>query len=132
MTQTITFRFPDGPVTDAMQAVGLAEDTAYGVGDILEAAQCLWEAIISAPSGRFPDFEKYGSLHGAVGLRYALRDEKILAACSIGIHLAREAGFEWAYDWDFCPWFITHCLTVAESEVRLVSDWLDRCKNKAG
>lgn len=126
--QTIAFRFPEGPVTEAMKAADLSEAVAYSVCNLIEAAQCLWEALIDAPEGSYPGFDVYRWERGTIELRYALRNEEILAACSIGINLARDlAGFEGAYDWDFCPWFLAHCLTVEGGEIRLVPDWLERC-----
>lgn len=94
---------------------------------LLEAAQCLWEAYLDR-EGQMPSLDAYRERFGTVELRFALRDEAILGACSLGITTARNHGYHDCYDWEFCPWFLANCVRVGGAKITLRPDWEARCK----
>ena len=88
---------------------------------ILEAAMCLWEAVMEAhPDG-------YDILGGAGNARYlcALRAPDLYRGFTVADQCHPHSLDGQSFDWDFTPWFLENCLT---STLDLVPDWLDLCR----
>lgn len=93
----------------------------------MEAAQCIWEAVLE-------DFRNDGvaeEVRGMIGtaeLRYQLRSLDILKACEDGWFILERLGVQEKmipYDWEYVPWFVWNCLDwdVEEGSVSLKSNW---------
>lgn len=100
---------------------------------LLEAAQCIWEAVIEPPMKK--KAEKVRSKVGTVELRYMLRNNELLHACLDGwdIIQATNDGCMVPYDWKYIPWFVEVCLdwNVHEAQVTLRDEWKALCLVKA-
>jgi hypothetical protein len=87
----------------------------------LNTAMCLWEAVL--------EFSLWSENH------YLGRREKrtfianILLEADAGWRLAHQdgKGFDDAFDWDFCPWFLKTCIFESGHQLSLQTDWKDRC-----
>lgn len=85
-------------------------------------AMCLWEAA-QAQRDKRQALRKFFADNGACEVRNRLVSNTILQACDRGNDIAREAGYDKPYDWEFVPWFFKKCITVDEHGFRLHPDW---------
>lgn len=97
----------------------------------VEAAQNLWEAFLSYE--RECDYESLEDETGLVNLRnsmgsvhvrWLLRQKPILSAVVRAWESAPEDVREKfvPYDWQFCPWFLEHCIVVIGDQLYAASD----------
>lgn len=100
-------------------------DDGINLSDMLETAQCLWEASLDLVSG--PIFD-YRATVGCVDFREKLRDVNVLTACHKGWRMAQDfAGFDGSFDWEFCPWFLQNCFEADGRAFSLREDWRELC-----
>ena len=95
----------------------------------VEASLCLWEHYLEHIDARYPDIDALRERIGTVELRQQFMTVAILNACSDGIALARENGFEDPFDWEFCPLFLSLCVTVEGHRLTLRPGWRGMCKH---
>lgn len=110
------------------------EDIARAYGAISEelltdSAMSLWEAVCTAqPASRLANHaDPVRSINGTAYLRD--RVGAIARACHIGWIAAHKGGngYDDAFDWEFCPWFLRECCSWDDNALSLKPDWLDTC-----
>jgi hypothetical protein len=91
--------------------------------DVLDAAMCLWEAVLET--------NMWASIGDGGPLTAERRDfcARIAERCHLGWVIAHADGdgYDDAFDWEFCPWFLTVCTKNTSSELLLCDDWRDQC-----
>lgn len=99
---------------------------------MMEAAMCMWEAIISQETWNCEKWESYQNAVGAVEARHAVMS--LAPALSIGWNVHMRTSHDdllCPFDWNFTPWFLSECVefeTGMNQRINLKTDWLDRCK----
>lgn len=93
--------------------------------DLVEAAMCLWEAVIDAPA-RHEVFKKHKDYQGAAVLRMQML-EKYAKPCH---DLWDAAEFDEPFDWEWCPAFLDIAIDPNTLEVRpdaaeLMAEWME-------
>ncbi|MCC5982611.1 MAG: hypothetical protein JJU26_12940 [Oceanicaulis sp.] len=110
------------------------EDLARAYGEISEDLLCdsamsLWEAVCTAlPGSQLAILaDTVRSTHGSATLRQSVG--ALARGCHIGWIAAHKGGngYDDAFDWEFCPWFLLECCSWDDNAVSLKPDWLDTC-----
>lgn len=113
------------------EAKGFLELTEAG---LLDSAMSLWEAITTAPDGSYlwTKFEAVREVNGTCSIREDIA--KLARAAHYGWLIAHMDGhgYDEAFDWEFCPWFLLECCDwrADVGSVILRPDWIDRCIEK--
>lgn len=109
------------------------------LGNLIEVAQCVWEAVNDRLGGASNDdvVEKIRESIGTAELRGQLRDVALLNACDKGWDIVSEERDELLFDnfdWEFVPWFLDNCVywDTETSNVSLRDNWKEICQGKAG
>lgn len=88
-----------------------------------EAALCLWEAFLESPES-YPELFALREQVGVASLRLEFAKEEILEACHKGWEAVSNGGLDYGepFDWEFCPRFLSCCVTVSDQSVVLVDN----------
>lgn len=100
----------------------------------LEAAQCIWEAVLVSLGSDDNIEDQMCKSIGTVELRYQLRQRDILKACIDGWDLFEKKGVQEKMipcDWEYVPWFTSNCLDwdTALGFVSLKKNWKEVIEN---
>src|SRR4051812_35788431 len=91
---------------------------AYSL-DTIETAMCLWEALLE--NRRREDYNAVWDKHGAWDLRH--RCIALASHCD-DVWQAFEGNDLWAFDWEYCPVYVAHCVDWETSTPKPVADCL--------
>jgi hypothetical protein len=120
-------------ISDA-SGVTVAEDVMFGyvppaapapvdASDIIDAAMCLWEAVLEDDLWA----DATDDMGGVCGKRDFCSG--IAEECHRGWAIASDSeGFDMAFDWEFVPWFLKVCVDAgAYLGPELDADWREHC-----
>ena len=97
----------------------------YSQEDVLEAAQCLWEAVLETrtgdPASSIPELDELFERMGTNSVRAACRQVDILTAMLQGYDSLHT---EDSFDWEYTPAFLRSCINM--SDFSLHEDWMTR------
>jgi len=96
----------------------------FNQDDLLNAIQCLWEAVVEKHR-EDTDAQQHWDSIGTPLLRKALRGPEIVQAYMEGWVLLEELGSQSdmaPFDFQYVPWFVDSCLDWGEN-VSLKTDW---------
>ncbi len=97
--------------------------------DLIDAAMCLWEDVLDSLGMPARELHRHHDAvinarrsRGTAALRW------LVAALAEPCHRAwehaqRAHGYEDCFDWEWCPWFLRHCVNWETVTVR--PDWQD-------
>lgn len=103
--------------------------TTVKSADLVDAAMCLWEDVIERLAKPEREAKRHDlAVQEAKAYRGMARMRKDIAALAEPCHLAweyaqRAHAYEDSFDWEWCPWFLRHC--VNWETVRLRTNWQD-------
>ena len=107
-----------GREVGSAEASGTASSGAFD--DLLEGAQCLWEASLPR-AVRGGCFEGAREELGMAELRGRLREPALLAACLEGWQTAEERHYDGVFDWGYVPLFLESC--IGTTDAAIVPGW---------
>ena len=97
----------------------------YSHNEFLEAAQCLWEAVLETrtgdPASSIPELDELFERMGTNSVRAACRQKAILTAMLQGYDSLHT---EDSFDWESTPAFLRSCINM--SDFSLHEDWITR------
>jgi hypothetical protein len=100
--------------------------TTYDEAD-MEAAMCLWEAVLEEREDYKDTFEAVGTCEVRTQIVYTVK-----ASQDLWVWM-QERGLEIEpYDWEFCPWFIKEFLVWDEGGVRVDTRLIELFKTAHG
>lgn len=95
--------------------------------DKLEAAACLWEAVLDELRDAPP-----GPLHRIaedVGMAELRRQViELSETCNEAYEIASENGYDYPFDWNFVPWFLDHVVVVGNNALHAIPGWRNLSK----
>ncbi|MCR5171213.1 MAG: hypothetical protein K6C33_12265 [Desulfovibrio sp.] len=106
-----------GSAESIQQDAGASSDAS---DDLLEAAQCLWDAVL--PRAVWGEgFDDVAGELGMAELRGHLREPALLATCPEGWQATEERHYDGAFDWGYVPLFLETC--IDPKDAALVPGW---------
>lgn len=102
----------------------------------MEAAMCMWEAVLEEAGNMVPnlkDLLKHKERVGTVQMRHDLMP--LVEAVHVGWNIHQMAAKDdpiLPFDWGFVPWFLRACVDVAPEGIALKLGWEDLCRVARG
>tara|TARA_R110002072_G_scaffold151470_1_gene300769 strand:- start:6333 stop:6884 length:552 start_codon:yes stop_codon:yes gene_type:complete len=126
---TLFFRTSEGlafAVADFPSAEALTDYLTPTQDHLMDAAMSVWEAfVVSESDQEFPGLEVIREQHGMATAREFVAN--LALTVHVGWLIAHQngRGFDDAFDWQFCPWFLRNCIDPVLGTLR--PDWAHRC-----